>query len=218
MVDPDRPCAGDPDVATSVALGLADGRERAELLAHLQVCPSCRAQTDEAARTVDRLLLAAPVEEPPPGFDGAVVGEWRRRPRRAWRRLAAAAAVVALLAAGGVAGWLLRTPPGPAPVASTAMVAPDGRTVGEVWARDGEPTWLVVSVPGWSPSAGYGATGEGYAVVVSLSNGQSIRLDAADLAGGSHTWGTGLGARGGSIVAVSVVDGAGGIVCSGRFA
>ena len=97
--------------AAELALGLLDGEERARVLAHANSCPACRAHLDELAVVAQEILTAAPVHEPPPGFESRVLGALapaparaeRRRRRR--RRLLPAIAVTTLLAAGG-ATWI----------------------------------------------------------------------------------------------------------------
>ncbi|HYF47043.1 MAG TPA: hypothetical protein VD926_12575, partial [Acidimicrobiales bacterium] len=86
------------DVAPELALGVLDGPERGEALAHLAGCDECRALVRELTEVVDRLVALAPDAEPPAGFESAVVERIRppasaRRPRR----LVLAAAAVVLL-------------------------------------------------------------------------------------------------------------------------
>jgi len=92
-------------LAPEIALGTLDGEERAEALRHLATCGECRRHVDELARVADDLLLLAPVQEPPAGFESRVIdglGLERPAPRR--RRqllqwLAAPVAAAALTAA-----------------------------------------------------------------------------------------------------------------------
>ncbi len=75
------------DLAAEIALGIADGEERAEALRHLSTCAGCRQVVEELSQVADELLILAPVEEPPEGFESRVVERLglRRPPRR--RRL-----------------------------------------------------------------------------------------------------------------------------------
>jgi hypothetical protein len=98
------------ELAPEIALGTIDGEERAEALRHLATCADCRRLVDELSEVADELLMVAPVQEPPAGFESRVLdalGLQRRRPRtlagRALRRLgppvaAAAVSAVALVA------------------------------------------------------------------------------------------------------------------------
>ncbi len=94
--------------AAELALGVLDGEERARVLAHVRGCPACRAHIDELAVVAQEILTAAPVHEPPPGFESRVLDALqpaRPRPARRRRRLLAAIAASALLAAGGTT-WI----------------------------------------------------------------------------------------------------------------
>ena len=108
-------CEAARDLAAEIALGIADGRERAEALRHLSTCAECRHEVEQLSQVADELLMLAPVEEPPAGFESNVVGRAReqRPPRRAparrlsprWLapRLAPALAAVAVTAAALIA-------------------------------------------------------------------------------------------------------------------
>jgi hypothetical protein len=61
------------DLAAEIALGIADGEERAEALRHLSTCGDCRRVVDELSQVADELLVLAPVQEPPAGFESRVV-------------------------------------------------------------------------------------------------------------------------------------------------
>jgi hypothetical protein len=93
------------DLAAEVALGIATGDERARVLQHIAGCTGCRQEIAELAQVADSLLLLAPEEEPPSGFESRVFRRFDQ-PRRSFRRrvlLGSAAACVALVVgAGGV--------------------------------------------------------------------------------------------------------------------
>jgi Putative zinc-finger len=61
------------DLAPEIALGVADGEERAEALRHLSTCAECRRAVEQLTQVADELLMLAPVQEPPAGFDSRVV-------------------------------------------------------------------------------------------------------------------------------------------------
>jgi hypothetical protein len=72
-------------LAPEVALGTIDGEERAEALRHLATCSECRRLVDQLTTVADELLLLAPVQEPPAGFESRVIdalGFQRPAPRR----------------------------------------------------------------------------------------------------------------------------------------
>jgi hypothetical protein len=77
------------DLAAEIALGIADGEERAEALRHLSTCGECRRVIEELSQVADELLILAPIQEPPAGFESRVVEGLglRRPPRRRGRWL-----------------------------------------------------------------------------------------------------------------------------------
>jgi len=73
------------NLAPEVALGTIDGEERAEALRHLATCAECRRLVDQLTTVADELLMLAPVQDPPAGFESRVIdalGLQRRAPRR----------------------------------------------------------------------------------------------------------------------------------------
>jgi hypothetical protein len=72
------------ELAPDIALGIADGEERAEALEHLSTCAECRRVVEQLSQVADELLMLAPAEEPPAGFESRVVQSLglERRPRR----------------------------------------------------------------------------------------------------------------------------------------
>jgi putative zinc finger protein len=99
------------ELAPMIALGTTDGEERAEALRHLATCADCRRLVDRLSEVADELLMLAPVQEPPAGFESRVLdslGLGRRRPRRRglrvlrWLGPPVAAAAVSAVALGAV--------------------------------------------------------------------------------------------------------------------
>lgn len=95
------------ELAPEVALGTLDGEERAEALRHLATCAECRRLVDQLSAVADELLMIAPVQEPPAGFESRVIDMLTPPRPRPWRRLlvrlgppiaAAAVTAVALVA------------------------------------------------------------------------------------------------------------------------
>jgi Putative zinc-finger len=103
------------DLAPEIALGVADGEERAEALQHLSTCAECRRVVEQLSQVADELLVLAPAHEPPAGFESrvvdAIVPEQPARrsrprwltPRRLGSRLAPALATAAVTAAALIA-------------------------------------------------------------------------------------------------------------------
>jgi hypothetical protein len=61
------------DVAAELALGVLTGRERAQALAHLDHCASCREEVGQLTATGEGLLGLLPSVEPPAGFEARVM-------------------------------------------------------------------------------------------------------------------------------------------------
>jgi hypothetical protein len=72
------------ELAPDIALGIADGEERAAALEHLSTCAECRREVEQLSQVADELLMLAPAQEPPAGFESRVVRSLglERRPRR----------------------------------------------------------------------------------------------------------------------------------------
>jgi len=154
-------CAEFRELSAELALGVLDGRQRADALAHLQRCPACREELLVLGQVADRLVALAPPAEPPAGFETRVLravtppaappSSVPRRPRRGFLAVAAAAAV-ALLVAGGAGGWLAgrggRTAP-PRPAAVTAALHEHHEQVGQVVETNGAHPWVWMAVTGY---------------------------------------------------------------------
>ncbi len=84
--------------AAELALGIADGADRAWALEHLAGCAACRARVEQLSAVADELVMLAPSAEPPPGFEDRVATAIAP-PRRSWRQRFAIPAVAAVAAA-----------------------------------------------------------------------------------------------------------------------
>ncbi|MDX6581849.1 MAG: hypothetical protein QOI10_1033 [Solirubrobacterales bacterium] len=94
------------ELGPEIALGIADGADRAWALEHLADCPECRARIERLSALADELLLVAPGVEPPAGFEGRVVDSIHPRARSRARRLALpVAAALAAAACAAAAVW-----------------------------------------------------------------------------------------------------------------
>src|SRR4051812_50075646 len=123
-------CEQTRNLASELALGIADGAERAAALEHLAGCAECRRAVAELSEVTDELLLRAPEHEPPPGFESRVLAQIqparaatptprrRRRPSRALLVLAPAALTAVIATVAGLrAASDDRPPPRPYPQA-----------------------------------------------------------------------------------------------------
>jgi hypothetical protein len=152
------------DLAPEIALGTIDGEERADALRHLATCAECRRLVDQLSEVADELLMLAPVEEPPLGFETRVFEALplQRRPRRrfAWRLLlrvwpaVAAAAVSAVVLAAvyhddHVTAERYRDTLAQADgqyFTAQPLLDETGADAGFVFAYQGTPSWVLVTV------------------------------------------------------------------------
>ncbi len=157
------------DLAPEIALGIADGEERADALRHLSECPECRRLVEQLSEIADELLMLAPVEEPPVGFESRVVDalgmrEPDRRRRPSWLtprwlapRLGPALAAVAVTAAALIGVY--RDDHQTAERYREALARADGQYFqaetladgtgadgGVAFGYQGSPSWLLVTV------------------------------------------------------------------------
>jgi hypothetical protein len=110
-------CREFSDAAAELALGVLTGRERAQALAHLDHCASCREEVRQLTATGEGLLGLLPSVEPPAGFEARVMD-----------RLGLAAPAPS---PASRASWLSRMSPlgrKPARRAATGQARPAGRT------------------------------------------------------------------------------------------
>jgi hypothetical protein len=157
------------ELAPEIALGIADGEERAEALRHLSTCAECRRLVEELSEVTDELLLVAPAQEPPVGFESRVVDTlWEQAPQRRRRarwwtprwlvpRLVPALATAAITAAALVAVYdddrqtaeryrdALEQANGQY-FRAQPLVDPSGAESGVVFGYQGEPSWVFVTV------------------------------------------------------------------------
>jgi hypothetical protein len=101
-------CERTRQLAAELALGIADGAERAQALGHLAGCAECRRAVEELSGFTDELLTLAPEREPPMGFESRVLARLQppptaARPLRRRRGLVAAVASAAVTAAAAAA-------------------------------------------------------------------------------------------------------------------
>ena len=152
------------DLAPELALGIADGEERADALRHLAACADCRRLVEQMTDVADELLMLAPAQEPPAGFESRVLeglGLGGAPKRRRWRGLAlrvaapvAAAAVTAGILVGvyhddhvtasRYRGALAEA--GGSYFDAQALRDPGGARAGVAFTYAGRPSWLLVTV------------------------------------------------------------------------
>jgi Putative zinc-finger len=197
---PEQSCAEIRPLLPEVALGIADGQERARAIEHLSSCPDCRAELAELTALADDLLVLAPQAEPPLGFETRTLKRIRARERwnlrrRRRRRLTFAGSAVAAAAAAVVAMILVysgdRRLAGQYRAAlqgangqyfaSARLRTRDGTAVGVVFSYQGSPSWLFYVVAGRYRTGAYNEQ------IVTRAD-ETISLPRFSMAEGS--WGT----------------------------
>jgi hypothetical protein len=148
------------ELAAELALGIVDGEERGRALQHLADCPDCRRRVDELAEVADELLLLAPHAEVPVGFEERALAPLRSQKaprRRRWLRVlvpaAAAAAAAAVTLAIASDDLRLASDYRSAldeangrDFEAHALRTPGDQQVGQVFAYEGSPSWLLMTV------------------------------------------------------------------------
>lgn len=187
------------DVAAELALGIADGEDRALALEHLGECVDCRAHLERLSSVADELLLLAPASEPRAGFEGRVAEAMRPggSPARPARRLAPAlAAALGAAALAAVTMWfafsddreLAGSYRDTLAVANgeyfdaAALELPGGREVGYVYGYQGRASWVLAVV--------YDGVSAGrYRLELVTDEGRKIPLRALDVTEGAGSAG-----------------------------
>lgn len=214
------------ELAPELALDILSGEERATVAAHLNECPECREYVESLTRVSDRLLTLAPDAEPPVGFEDRVLarmGLTAPQPRparhRPWLPIAVAAAVAALVF--GVGGWVVGTV---ATGSSTGIasgtedqvmrfasfVTPSHQKVGEVFAYQGEPSWVYMSI-NTEPKVGW------VACQLVMRDGSMHQVGAFTLSGGKGSWGGELPIDANSVQRARLVSNTGAVLASASF-
>ncbi len=221
-----EPCPDDQHLV-DLALGELNGRARSDALTHLLSCRTCRDHVDELMRVSEELLLAAPEAEPPVGFESAVVDQLSANPltpelpsaRRRFRTGvvvgAAVAGIIALALAGVIAA--LAVARGSSELTEAAMVTPSGIEVGSAWRYADDPSWILVSVPGWEIWDGGTGVALTYELQIELDDGSTVSSGPFDFGNEAGSWGTTTTVDTDQIRSVAIVDQTGKVWCSASF-
>jgi hypothetical protein len=180
------------ELGPEVALGIADGADRAWALDHLAGCTDCRARIERLSTLADELLLAAPGVEPPAGFEARVTAAIQPpsvRRRRRWAIPVAAAVAAAACAAAAM--WfalgddreLADSYRNALAVAhgeyfdAAPITVPGGRQVGYAYGYQGETSWMLAVI-------NEGVDDGRYRLEVVTSDGRSLPLRSMDVRDG----------------------------------
>jgi hypothetical protein len=183
MSDARGDCTRMNEMAPEVALGIADGADRAWALDHLADCPECRARIERMAVVADELLMMAPSAEPPAGFEQRVAGAIEP-PRRRWLRLRIAIPALATAVCAAAVVWFATA--GDRHLAdsyrdtlavahgqyfeATPVTLAGGKQVGYVYGYQGRTSWVFAVMYGCPYDGSYeleGVTGGGTTVPIS---------------------------------------------------
>ncbi len=151
----ERGCEQYSNELAELALGVLTGRERAQVLAHVESCPRCADELEHLARVADIVVQAAPEIEPPLGFEVRLfeqmgVTDVRRRHRRLrpsrWTTAVVGVAAAALALGLGLSLTSSSTPTATAQAhgqqVMTADLMENGATVGHVVTVGGHTPWM----------------------------------------------------------------------------
>ncbi len=218
-------CAQLTDAAPELALGVLTGRERAEALAHLDTCSSCRQLVNSLSGVTDELLRSfVPSVQPTAGFEDRVLAAIAPPvtvstlpPRRAGiaarlpRRMALSLAVAACIAL--LVGVVIAVAPAGRPVLAEAeMRTASGETVGSIYVDLHDPGAVYMSLPGWADQIQrYGTATSSYSLHLTTRTGADhvvpVTLDS------QASWKATLDVDARSITAASLVDESGRVWC-----
>jgi hypothetical protein len=166
MTDSPR-CREFRETAPELALGIASGDERARALEHLAGCTECRRRLEELSALSDELMLLAPEREPPVGFETRVAERLGPRTKRRRARVALAVAAAALVGAAAAAWTVFEATEEDRELAGAyrhtletangdyfgawTLEAADGRRAGTVFAYQGSPPWVFMTLDAPGP-------------------------------------------------------------------
>jgi hypothetical protein len=187
-------CEHTRQLAAELALGIADGADRAQALQHLAQCAECRRAVEELSAITDELLMLAPERQPPVGFESRVLARLQPppiAPRRFQRRrgllaaaasAAVAAAVTAIIVLGATSDDRHLADHYRAALAAAhgsdfeaaRLRAPTQLPAGVVYGYRGSPSWLFVAI--YRP---YRSTT--YTVELAMTSGKRVPLPSLRL-------------------------------------
>ncbi|EST21615.1 hypothetical protein [Streptomyces roseochromogenus] len=213
----DMKCDKLREIAAELALGVLNGRERAEAVAHLDRCADCREYVRQLTLVGDRLIGLLPDSEPPLGFEtrvartlaqqasaseaptgvsGRTSPSLRGRARRARLRLAAVATAVTV--AIGLAGWGIGTAVEQVLASSAPATASEPMLIGDMTSAPSGGTvgevYAHPGTPGWIfvsvDLAGPHAAYTGKVTcLLEHADGTTVRVGDFTLTGGHGEWG-----------------------------
>jgi hypothetical protein len=223
-------CAECRESTAEFALNILTGRERAEILAHLEHCADCRERVAGLAVTADRLVELLPDADPPSGFSRRVAGTLTPAPAaKANRRMAAPVLTIAVALLTGVGGWLwhgAQTDPAPAPAPAPSTdpshagirdvvyvpLTGNAHPVGKLFIYRGDPSWIYLQVDNETTPRN-----EVLDCVAIRPDGSSVPLGTITLHNGRGSWAGPTKLKLDNLTATRLVRSSGDVVATGRF-
>jgi hypothetical protein len=218
-------------LAAELALGIADGADRAQALRHIADCAECRRVVEELSGLADELMMLAPEREPPSGFESRVLARLQSpsstppRHARRWRRAlvslapAAAAAALAVGVMVGVTRDDVRLADQYRATLAEAhgsyfeaarLRARDELAAGVVYAYRGTPSWIFVYVDAAHRSSTY-------SVELAMTTGERVPLPSFRIDATTGSAGKAIPVDVHRVAAVRLVDGARGDILEARL-
>jgi hypothetical protein len=236
-------CREFSDVAAELALGVLTGRERAQALAHLDHCASCREEVRQLTATGEGLLGLLPNVEPPAGFEARVMDRLgmsvpapspasrtsrlaflgrrparpappgQARPAGRTRRALALAAVTLAVVAAGLGGWGLR-PGTPAPAGAPLSSA----TLLSASHQAAGKIFVYEGSPRWLYMSVNMPAGNGTVICqVESGDGHITTIGSFRLTDGLGYWGNPVPATQGSLTGARLVGPGGTVLATASF-
>jgi hypothetical protein len=197
---PSSDCEAARRLIPELTLGIAEGRDRVEAVEHVLSCADCRLLLAELSEVSDELLLLAPADDPPVGFESRLLERLGLPPRRRWARarVVMVAVTAALLASAATAAALVLTFRDDRQLAgqyrnalarvggqyfqAARLYTADGTPAGKVFGYQGEPSWLVLVV--YAPYRQDSLTGE-----LITTRGERVAIPGLLLDARRESWG-----------------------------
>jgi hypothetical protein len=211
-------CARMREMGAEIALGIADGADRAWALDHLAECPDCRARIERLSVLADELLMLSPTLDPPAGFEAKVAGAIDAPKRRPWlhRRLVLPAVALAAAACAAAAVWFALSDDRElaGSYRDTLAVAhgqyfdaanlelPGGKPIGYLYGYQGRTSWVLAVIYDGVANGSYELEGV-------TADGEKVELSGIEVAGGKGSIGRATSVDYEQLVEVRLLDHAG---------
>lgn len=200
------------ELIPELALGIADGGDRARVLEHVLTCEECRDELEELSALADELVVLGPEHDPPAGFERRVLSRLRPPTRTRRWRLPALVSVSASVAALATVAIVLVAVHGDLRLAhqyrqtlseahgssfrAVPLRAGAGGRAGSLFVYRGRPSWIFVTT---ESDVSRVARAE-----LALKNGTTVSLPAFSLA--YRDWGVALPVDPSRVAAFRLLD------------